>query len=77
MGFRRFLDRDGKAWEVRPRSRSEWEFEPVGENPGPPRTAAAPGYEQDPFELSQEELQQVFDAARPPQARRKESPFRD
>ena len=77
MGFRRFLDRDGKAWEVRPRSRSEWEFSPVAGTPGPPRTAAPPGYESDPFELSVEELQRVLDAAPAPPPRKKQSPFPD
>ena len=77
MGFRRFKDREGCAWEVRVRSRDEWEFEPVAENPGPARAGAAPGYEADPFELSVEELQRLLDTARPPRGPSKPSPFKD
>ena len=57
MAHRRFRGPDGQDWEVRVRSRSEWEFEPVAGNPGPPRLVEPPGYETDPFELSTEELQ--------------------
>lgn len=77
MAGRRFADRDGNRWEVRVRSRSEWEFEPVEGNPGPARAAASPGYEKDPFELSVEELQRVLDSSRPPSARPRKSPFLD
>ena len=77
MGDRRFVDRDGQRWEVRVRGRSEWAFEPVEGNPGPARTATAPPYERDPFELSIEELQRVLDAAPPPRARTKTNPFLD
>jgi hypothetical protein len=75
MGFRRFRDRDGNEWEVRVRSRDEWEFLPVGDQRGEPRVARAPGYEQDPFELSQEELQRVWDASAPPRRRQVKNPF--
>jgi hypothetical protein len=77
MAGRRFADRAGQRWEVRVRSRSEWEFEPVEGNPGPARTGAPPGYESDPFELSVEELQRVLEAARPPRTGPKASPFLD
>jgi hypothetical protein len=77
VGYRTFIDRDGRAWEVRPQSKSEWEFQPTGDNAGPARTGAAPGYEADPFEMSTEELQRLLDAARPPRARPKASPFQD
>jgi hypothetical protein len=77
MAWRRFADRDGRRWEVRVRSRTEWEFEPVDGNPGPARTGARPGYETDPFELSVEELQRLLDRAAPPPPRRTPSPFRD
>jgi len=77
MGDRRFADQEGKRWDVVVRGRSEWIFEPVEDNPGPRRTGAPPGYEQDPFELSIEELQIVLDAARGPRAPRKKSPFAD
>jgi hypothetical protein len=76
MAHRRFTDREGRAWEIRVRNRNEWEFEPVGDNPGPARLVAPPGYEHDPFEMSVEELQKLVDAGR---ARRPpgKSPFLD
>ncbi len=77
MGDRRFVDREGLRWDVRVRSRREWSFEPVDDNPGPARTAAPPGYERDPFEMSVEELQRVLDAAPPPRPRSTKSPFLD
>lgn len=77
MGYRTFVDRERRAWEVRPRSKSEWEFLPSGDNPGPARAAPAPGYEADPFELSTEELQQLLDAAPAARPRSRPSPFKD
>jgi hypothetical protein len=74
MGYRRFVDRQGQAWEVKDQSRSEWVFAPAGGNPGPARTVRAPGYESDPFEMSNEELQRLLDSAPPPRPR-KPSPF--
>jgi hypothetical protein len=77
MANRAFADRSGNRWELRTRSRSEWEFEPIEGNPGPARLGAPPGYEADPYELSVEELQRILDAAalrRPPRAK---SPFLD
>ena len=59
------------------RGRSEWLFEPVEGNPGPARSAQAPGYERDPFEMSIEELQRLLDSAPPPKARPNKSPFLD
>lgn len=77
MGDRRFADRAGKRWDVVVRSRSEWLYEPVEDNPGPARSGAPPGYETDPFELSVEELQHLLDQARAPQGRPRKSPFLD
>jgi len=77
MGHRRFTDREGRHWEVRPRTRAEWELEPVGDNPERPRSVASPGYEKDPYELSQEELQRLFDESSAPPARKGKSPFKD
>lgn len=78
MGYRRFVDRAGRVWEVKDRSRSEWIFEPAAGNPEPSRTVQAPSYEADPFELSNEELQRLLD--RSPSAGgagKRRSPFRD
>jgi hypothetical protein len=77
MGYRRYTDRDGQAWDVRDVSSSEWEFVPVAGNPAAPLRVPAPGYESDPFELSNEELTRLFDAAPRPRSRPKKSPFRD
>ena len=75
MGFRRFTDREKRVWEIRPVSRSEWEFSPTGDNRERPRTVASPGYEQDPFELSQEELQGLLDQAQGGPTRKVKNPF--
>lgn len=77
MAHRRFHDRSGQEWEVRARTRDEWELDPVGDNPGRPRTARAPGYERDPYELSVEELQRLLDGSSAPPPRAKPSPFTD
>ena len=77
MAFRKFVDRDGHEWEVRPRSRSQWDLEPAGMNPGKARSVASPGYEKDPYELSKEELQGLLDGVSPPKARDVKSPFGD
>jgi hypothetical protein len=77
MGDRRFADTEGRRWDVVVRSRSEWVFEPVEDNPGPRRTCLPPGYERDPFELSIEELQHVLDGSKGQAAPRKKSPFAD
>ncbi len=79
MGYRRFDDKEGNAWEVRDRSGSEWDLEPVGGNPGRTVSVPAPGYQTDPFELSVEELQRLLEEASRGQTRRKppRSPFAD
>ena len=75
MGFRRFTDQDKRVWEIRPTSRSEWEFSPSGENLERPRTVPSPGYEKDPYELSQEELQRLLDSSRVAATRQVRNPF--
>ncbi len=77
MAFRKFVDREGNEWQVRQRSRSEWDLEPAGMNPGRARTVASPGYEKDPYELSKEELQSLLDRSAPPKRRDAKSPFGD
>jgi hypothetical protein len=74
---RTFADRAGNRWEIRTRSRSEWEFEPIEGNPGPARLGAPPGYESDPYELSVEELIRLLDAAAPRRKPPGKSPFLD
>jgi hypothetical protein len=46
-------------------------------NSEPSRTARAPTWQDDPFELSREELQRLFDAAPDPNRPRPPSPFAD
>ncbi|MCZ6759407.1 MAG: hypothetical protein O7D29_03390 [Gemmatimonadetes bacterium] len=77
MGYRKFVDRDGREWEVRERSSVDWEFAPVGSNRGEKIAVKRPGYEKDPFELSQEELQRLLDSVSSPPKPRKPSPFGD
>lgn len=61
MSHRKFLDRDGTRWEVRVSSKHEWRFEPVPGNPRAPRRARPPLYAgDDPFELSERELQTIL-----------------
>ncbi len=77
MANRTFSDRSGNRWEIRTRSRSEWEFEPIEGNPGPARLVTPPGYESDPYEMSVEELQRLLDAAAPRKPSSRKSPFID
>ena len=94
MSHRKFSDRRGNRWEVRVASRSEWRFEPLPGNPATPHRVRPPLYAgDDPFELSEQELQSILGAAMPeertdrgtPRAspfgdyepRRKKSPFLD
>lgn len=47
-------------------SRSEWRFEPLPGNPGAPRRVRPPLYAgDDPFELSEQELQSILGNATP------------
>jgi hypothetical protein len=77
MGFRRFDDDQGHAWENRPRSRSEWHFEPLPGNPAGRRTVRPPTYEEDPFELTAQELQRLLGGASSGVTRTRPSPFKD
>ena len=77
MSFRRFTDRDKRDWEIRPQSSSVWELSPTGENACRPRTVPAPGYEKDPWEMSQEELQRLLDTSTEPPPRARKNPFGD
>ena len=77
MSYRKFVDRAGHAWLIRDRSRWEWTFEPDGGNPGAARTVRAPTYQDDPFELSTEELQRLLDSAKTSSGPRAPNPFGD
>lgn len=77
MGFRRFIDREKREWEIRDVSRVRWELSPAGDNPQTSRWVEPPDYEQDPYELSQEELQRLLDASAPLTKRSIKNPFGD
>ena len=62
---------------MRDRSRWDWQFEPEPGNPETARSVRAPTYQDDPFELSQEELQRLLDSARPTGGKRPPNPFGD
>lgn len=77
MGYRRFTDRDGNEWDVKDYSSCEWHLLPVAGNPKPQVTVRAPGYENDPFELSNEEVQRLLDSAGPARTTPRKNPFLD
>lgn len=77
MGYRKFTDRNGNAWEIRDRSSSEWSFEPIMGNVKPAVSVARPGYQADPFELSNEECQRLLDAHERRRTKGRKSPFMD
>ena len=78
MAYRAFTDTEGRRWEVRVRTKSEWELLPMGENRERMRTVNPPGYERDPFEMSEEELQRLLGApGQEPRTRPPKSPFKD
>ncbi len=79
MGYRRFIDREGRAWEVRDINTYEWELVPESGDTGDRFRMPTPNYERDPFELSNEEVQRLVDKGQQ-QTRRKgppKSPFVD
>lgn len=65
MAYRKFQDRNGNGWEVRTESRQRWRFEPLRGSDEKPRMVTPPLYAEDPFELSEQELQKMLDEARP------------
>jgi hypothetical protein len=77
MSHRRFVDGAGRRWEIRVASKGDWRFEPVSGNPSPRRRGDVPLYATDPFELSEQELRTILDAAREDAGRGPESPFGD
>lgn len=78
MAERKFQDREGRGWRVRPESRTRWWLEPLPGNDEMKRAARPPGHTDDPFELSEKELQQLLDGALPSRGTaRKPPPFRE
>ncbi len=78
MAYRKFKDSNGNNWEVREQSRDEWYFEPVSGNPGSRKVVRSPGYEKDPFEMSERELQKLLCSDEgEARTKRTKSPFLD
>lgn len=77
MGYRRFVDRQGRQWEVRDRSQFEWDLEPVGGNPGRRAVIRPPAHESDPFDVSETVLQRLLDEQTSRGADPRKSPFKD
>jgi hypothetical protein len=78
MSVRNFRDTSGQRWQVKVRSRREWLLEPLLGNPEMPRTVEPPLYAEDPFELSEQELQRILAGAGGDEASSSQpSPFKD
>lgn len=75
MSYRKFQDRSGNRWEVRPRSRGEWEMQPAPGNPEAGRTVNPPLYANDPFELSEQELQGILESGRATESGSRKAPW--
>lgn len=77
MSVRNFKDTSGRRWQVKIRSRREWLLEPLPGNPETSRTVEPPLYAEDPFELSEQELQRILAGARESPSPNRPSPFKD
>lgn len=63
---RKFTDRAGRAWDVdREHGRRQLVFRPVEGPESDERIAPAPTHTDDPFELSDAEIQRLLDRSRP------------
>lgn len=64
---RKFKDRTGQAWEVEvsPSSKREWVFRRVEGEQRDDRVAPAPSHADDPFEVSDAEMERLFEQSRP------------
>ena len=78
MSNRRFSDGQRKRWEVQVTSKSEWQFKPIGGNNASARRVRPPLYAgDDPFELSEQELQKILGDSTIQPMSSKPSPFGD
>lgn len=74
---RKFTDRSGQSWTVeREHGRQELVFRPVHGKQSDERTAPLPSHRhtQDPYELSQAELQRMLDGSKPRYRRPRDPP---
>jgi hypothetical protein len=65
MSYRKFTDRSGAVWKVKDETLNRWVFDPVPGNPSDPRNVTPPTYTDDPFEMSEGELQRLLEKASP------------
>lgn len=77
MAHRKFKDRQGRGWQARVESKRRWWLEPLPGNEEARRLATPPTYADDPFELSEQELQRVLKGARPSRGAPGPPPFKD
>lgn len=73
---RKFSDTTGQVWDVEtsPQSKREWIFRQVEGSEREDRVVPAPTHVDDPFEVSDEELQRLFERSRPRFKPRREPP---
>ena len=78
MSYRRFKDRAGDVWLIKDESLNRWVFDPVPGNPSQPLNVTPPTYTDDPYEMSEAELQRLIDGGRPAGGPSKAAwPFKD
>lgn len=61
----KFRDEQGRLWEVRVGAGREWTFRPVEGELSDERVVERPGYETDPFELTEAELRRLLHSSSP------------
>lgn len=64
---RKFEDARGDSWEIRPERDFKWYFVPLEGNEAIRRIVTPPPRADDPFELSEQELQKLLDSGIPTQ----------
>ena len=62
---RRFEDARGDSWEIRPRSDYKWHFVPLEGDDAMRKIVTPPPETDDPFDLSEKELQRLLDSGIP------------
>ena len=65
--LRRFEDARGDGWEIRPQADYKWHFVPLEDNDGIRKIGTPPPETDDPFDLSEKELQRLLDSGIPTQ----------
>lgn len=65
--YRRFEDARGDGWEIRPQEVYKWQFMPLEGNDSIRKIVTPPPGVDDPFALSEKELQRLLDSGIPTQ----------